>query len=176
MFLLYAGYALAKVPFAISMETKLDLTIMSRDEMERRRLEGAQDLQNGLSQSKVARKFGVSRTTASRWFRALSQNGPESLKKRRATGRPCRLTSEQFARIPEIYAQGALVYGFSDNRWTTARLAAVIESHFGVRYDHDHVGRLMHKLGLRTTDSRRRVAAVFAPSYVPALGQVQPGV
>jgi putative transposase len=160
------------------METKLDTLIMSRDEMEKRRLEAATDLQNGLSQSKVARKYGVSRTTASRWHRALSQAGPDSLKKRRATGRPCRLNSEQFGRIPEIYAQGALSYGFPDNRWTTARLASVIETHFGVRYDHDHVGRLMHKLGLRTTDSRRRAAAaVYAPaSFAAAYGQVQPGV
>jgi transposase len=159
------------------METKLDTIIMSRDEMERRRLEAAVDLNNGLSQSKVARKFGVSRTTASRWHRALEQAGPDSLKKRRATGRPCRLTAEQFTRIPEIYTQGALSFGFPDNRWTTARLAAVIETHFGVRYDHDHVGRLMHKLGLRTTDSRRRAAAaVFAPSFAAAYGQIQPGI
>ena len=57
--------------------------ILSRDEMESRRLLAAQDLQTGLSQSQVARKFGVSRTTASRWNRSLSGNGMEALKKRR---------------------------------------------------------------------------------------------
>ena len=40
--------------------------LLNRDEMESRRLLAAQDLQTGLSQSQVARKFGVSRTTASR--------------------------------------------------------------------------------------------------------------
>src|ERR1019366_8753203 len=35
--------------------------ILTRDEMESRRLLAAQDLQRGLSQSEVARKFGVSR-------------------------------------------------------------------------------------------------------------------
>ena len=69
--------------------------ILTRDEMESRRLLAAQDLQRGLSQSQVARKFGVSRTTASRWYRSLSGKGVESLRKRRAPGRPSRLTAEQ---------------------------------------------------------------------------------
>src|ERR1039458_1110142 len=56
--------------------------ILSRDEMESRRLLAAQDLQTGLSQSQIARKFGVSRTAASRWTRALSGTGVESLRKR----------------------------------------------------------------------------------------------
>src|ERR1700756_4507607 len=60
--------------------------ILNRDEMESRRLLAAQDLQMGLTQSQVARKFGVSRTTASRWHRALDRRGVDSLRKRRATG------------------------------------------------------------------------------------------
>ena len=67
--------------------------ILTRDEMESRRLLAAQDLQRGISQSQVARKFGVSRTTASRWDRALSGKGFEALRKRRAPGRPSRLTA-----------------------------------------------------------------------------------
>lgn len=147
------------------------VSTMTRDEMESRRLEAARDLLNGLSQSRVARKFGVSRTTASRWYRTLSHNGAEALRKRRATGRPSRLTAEQLGLIPGIYAAGARTHGFPDDRWTTARLAAVIESRFGVRYDHDHVGRLMHKLGLR--DSAARAAnATFAASFTASFSPV----
>ena len=146
------------------METGFGTTL-TRDEMERRRLQAATDLQSGLSQSKVARKFGVSRTTASRWYRALSQSGVDSLKKRRATGRPCRLTREQVQQLPAIYAEGATQHGFPDDRWTTVRLATVIETKFGVRYDNDHVGRLMSKLGLRTPRPRRVSRPVMAPHY-----------
>ena len=133
--------------FAERMETILDL--LTRDEMEKRRLEAVEDLQRGLTQSSVARKFSVSRTTASRWNRALQQKGVDALRKRRATGRPSRLTREQLQMIPAIFTEGAVLHGFPDDRWTTLRLAAVIESRFGVHYDHDHVGRLMQKLGLR---------------------------
>src|SRR5437899_4364014 len=147
------------------METILEDSL-NRDDMEKRRLEAVQDLLQGLTQSSVARKFGVSRTTASRWNRALQQKGVESLRKRRATGRPSRLSREQLQLIPDIFAQGAIIHGFADNRWTTARLAAVIEARFGVHYDHDHVGRLMQKLGLREPKRRTQVRP-FAPALYP---------
>src|SRR5260370_17564959 len=75
----------------------------TRDEMESRRLLAAQDLQTGLSQSHVARKFGVSRTTASRWNRALSGKGVEAPRKRRAPGRPSRLTAAQTQAVMQLY-------------------------------------------------------------------------
>ena len=125
-------------------------------------MEAATDLMDGLSQSKVARKFGVSRTTASRWHRAIHEEGAESLRKRRATGRPCRLSPDQVAKIPEIYLQGAAAHGYPDNRWTTARMASVIEQNFNVHYDQDHVGRLLNKMGLRVSTRRRRALRGFA--------------
>jgi len=133
--------------------------------MESRRLLAAQDLQNGLAQHQIARKFGVSRTTASRWHRALHRKGVESLRKRRATGRPCRLNREQQQGVAELFRAGARAAGFVDDRWTTVRFAAAIQLRYSVRYDPDHVGRIMHQLGLR---SRRRVAALPAPEVIYA--------
>ncbi len=69
--------------------------------------------------------------------------------KRRATGRPSRLTADQIDAIRQMYFDGAMAHGFSRDRWTTGRLAQAIERKFGIRYDQDHVGRLMHKFGLR---------------------------
>src|ERR1700730_7767863 len=165
MFLRYSIYALANFRFK-RMETTLDS--LNRDEMEKRRLEAVEDLLRGLTQYSVARKFCVSRTTASRWNRALQQKGGDALRKRRATGRPSRLSREQLQLIPDIFAQGAIVHGFPDNRWTTARLAAVIEARFAVRYDHDHVGRLMQKLGLREPKRRAHPVPEFRLGAYPA--------
>jgi len=133
--------------------------------MESRRLLAAQDLQMGLSQADVARKFGVSRTTASRWYRSLNGKGVEALRKRRASGRPCRLTDEQLRGVAECYRSGPRAAGFVSERWTTGRLAQAIFLRFGVRYDPDHVGRIMHRLGLRErrhrsqTPGKRQFAA-----------------
>src|ERR1043165_537709 len=134
--------------------------ILTRDEMESRRLMAAQDLQTGLKQSQVARKFGVSRTTASRWKRALSGQGVEALRKRRAPGRPSRLTAGQQRGVVEVYNAGPRVAGFDSDRWTTMRFADAIFARFGVRYDPDHVGRIMHRLGLRERRRTRRIADV----------------
>ena len=122
---------------------------LNRDDMETRRLAAASDLLNGTKQSQIARRYGVSRTTASRWQRSILSKGLESLRKRRATGRPSRLTDDQVEAIRGMYFEGALAYGFSSDRWTTGRLAEAIDRRFGIRYDQDHVGRLMHKFGLR---------------------------
>jgi len=123
---------------------------LNRDEMERRRLEAAEDLLNGVTQARVARKFGVSRTTASRWFRTLEGQGLDRLRKRKAPGRPSRMSAGQMAQVREIFAEGPRAFGFDTDRWTTARLAHAIEARFAIRYDPDHVGRLMHRLGLRS--------------------------
>ncbi len=141
--------------------------ILTRDEMESRRLLAAQDLQTGLSQSQVARKFGVSRTTASRWHRAMTGRGVEALRKRRASGRPCRMSTEQRQGATELYHAGPRAAGFDSDRWTTARFAEAIFQRFGIRYDPDHAGRIMHRLGLREQRKRQRPTpnVLYSPGF-----------
>ena len=144
--------------------------ILTRDEMESRRLEAAEDLQRGLSQSQVARKFGVSRTTASRWCRTLTGKGVEGLRKRRAPGRPSRLKPEHLQGVAELYHGGPRAAGFDSDTWTTARFAEAIFARFAIRYDPDHVGRLMHRLGLRERTRARRHSeptVVYGSRYSP---------
>jgi putative transposase len=135
---------------------------LTRDDMETRRLAAARELMDGLTQSQVARRFGVSRTTASRWYRSIVVKGVDGMRKRRATGRPSRLTADQVETIRTMYCEGALAWGFATDRWTTGKLAEAIERRFGIRYDQDHVGRLMHKFGLR----ERRFSYVPGPVFV----------
>ena len=151
------------------MET-IALTVLTRDEMEQRRLLAAADLQGGVSQSAVARKFGVSRTTASRWGRTLNGSGVDGLRKRRAPGRPCRLNQEQFREIAQIYREGPRAAGFDTECWTTVRFADAIFARFGVRYDPDHAGRIMHRLGLRqrTIAAHRHATESYVSRYSPS--------
>jgi transposase len=150
------------------MDTALE-GILTRDEMESRRLTAAQDLQRGLSQSQVARKFGVSRTTASRWQRPLTGKGVEALRKRRAPGRPSRLKGDQLEGAAELYKEGPRAAGFDSDRWTTVRFAEAIFQRFGIRYDPDHVGRIMHRLGLRQRRPRPRHQKT--PAYAFSLSE-----
>ena len=152
--------------------------LLTRDEMESRRLLAAQDLQNGLTQSEVARKFGVSRTTASRWGRTLHGSGVEALRKRRAPGRPCRLSQLQLSGLAEVYQAGPRPAGFDSDRWTTTRFATAIEARFGVHYDPDHVGRIINRLGLRqrVRGRAKRNELPYAAPYAPGPVAVNPAI
>ncbi len=141
---------------------------LNRDDMESRRLAAAKDLLNGSSQSQVARRYGVSRTTASRWHRSIVVKGVDGMRKRRATGRPSRLTADQVDTLRQMFHDGAMAHGFSRDRWTTGKLAEAIERKFGIRYDQDHVGRLMHKFGMRERRFVYAPAAMAAASANPA--------
>ncbi|HLY17516.1 MAG TPA: helix-turn-helix domain-containing protein [Bryobacteraceae bacterium] len=141
--------------------------------MERRRLEAAEDLLKGTTQARVARKFGVSRTTASRWSRTLEGQGLERLRKRKAPGRPSRLSANQMTEVREMFAGGPRAFGFETDRWTTARLAHAIDARFGIRYDPDHVGRLMHRLGLRAKPAAIPLEAPAAEVYNGAASLIE---
>ena len=97
-------------------------------------------------------------------------NGVESLRKRRAPGRPSRLTQDQLKTLTDTYQAGPRAAGFESDRWTTARFADAIFNHFGVRYDPDHAGRIMHRLGLRERRrSRQAVPDVLYTFAAPAV-------
>jgi transposase len=61
---------------------------------------------------------------------------------------------------------GPRAAGFDSDRWTTMRFAEAIFTRFGIRYDPDHVGRMMHRLGLRERKRATRIPEViFTPQY-----------
>ncbi len=97
----------------------------------------------------------------------------EALRKRRAPGRPSRLNRDQISAIMEIYQAGPRVAGFETDRWTTARFAEAIFMRFGVRYDPDHAGRIMHRLGLRERRRTRRIADVHYTFVDPVVAPDQ---
>ncbi|MGE5848521.1 MAG: winged helix-turn-helix domain-containing protein [Candidatus Methylomirabilota bacterium] len=124
--------------------------------LERRRRAAARELQRGVSQAEVARKYAVSRQSVHRWAAALARAGPAALRARTATGRPPKLPRAQLAALPVLLQQGATAHGFETDLWTTARIATLITRRWGVRYDRDHVCRLLHTLGFSWQRPARR--------------------
>jgi transposase len=58
--------------------------------------------------------------------------------------------------------------GLDAERWTTARFAEAIFAKFSVRYDPDHAGRIMHRLGLREkTRNRSRAQEALQATPFP---------
>jgi transposase len=58
--------------------------------------------------------------------------------------------------LPRLLAQGAEAHGFSSPLWTTQRVADLIWRRFRVRYDRDHVCRLLHHFGWSWQKPARR--------------------
>jgi transposase len=102
--------------------------------------------EQGWSQRAIAEVLDVAEETVSRWLARARAGGADVLRARPIPGRPPRLSPEQRYLIPEFLSHGAEAYGFRGQVWTCARVAAVIQEEFGVRYHKDHVRRLLKAL------------------------------
>src|SRR5205085_4943701 len=91
-----------------------------------------------------------------RW-RMMAKQGPDGLKAKPHPGPGARLSDDQLRELEALLLQGAKAHGWSNALWTTARVAQVIERHFGVSFHHDHVGRFLRsRLGWTPQKPTRR--------------------
>ncbi len=118
----------------------------SADLLSDRRRRALTLLKSGLSLNEVARRIECAASSVMRWHDAWRRRGAEALKVRSSPGRPLKLKAAQRRRLVKVLLKGPLAHGYNTNVWTTARIATVIRSEFGVRYHRDHIGRLMHSL------------------------------
>src|SRR5215831_6140370 len=103
---------------------------LTPEQREERRLEAGRLLRaDRLSRAEIARRLGVSRMAVSQWAARLadSPGGLAALKRRRKSGRPPRLTAQQWQDLLGALAEGAMRSGFETERWTLPRVRAVIE-------------------------------------------------
>jgi len=128
----------------------------SAAEIEARRIRALDLLDQGLTLHEVGRRVGCAPTSVARWRDARDAGGAAGLKVRSSPGRPRRLTPRQEERLLRFLQQGATAHGFSTELWTTKRVAELIDRRFGVGYHHDHIGRLLHRLGWSVQRPERR--------------------
>ena len=115
--------------------------------LERRRMEAAELLKRGVSQSEVARRLGVHRQSVIRWARQLAQSGKTGLKKAGRAGRKPRLSSAQLKQIEHALKRWPEALGYATGVWTASRVRELIEERCGVRYHQAHVWRILRQLG-----------------------------
>ena len=119
------------------------------DWREGRRLRGWELAQRGWKQRDIAAALGVTEGAVSQWLARARAGGVAALRHRPPPGVPPKLPRDQLARVPALLARGAAAFGFRGDLWTCPRVAAVIETHFGVRYTAAHVSRLLRALNWR---------------------------
>ena len=102
-------------------------------------MEGIRLLNQGLSQSEVARQVKASHRSVGRWAQAYAELG--------RAGRKPRLSGEDVRRLERGLLQGPEALGYETPLWTSRRVADLIEQEFGVRCHAGHVWRILVGLG-----------------------------
>jgi transposase len=115
--------------------------------LKKRRLEAAQLFGGGATQAEVARRLGVSRVSAMRWYRLWRKGGRGRLGQTPPLGRPSRLDPTQLKRIGQVLLKGPQSQGYTTELWTLPRIAVVVERVSGVRYHPGHVWRVLRGMG-----------------------------
>jgi transposase len=124
-------------------------------ELERRRRRAVDLVGRGESRATVARILGVHPKTLARWLRLA--RSPHGLDARPQGGPRPALADEQLRRLEELLLQGAKAHGWHNQLWTAARVARVIERHFGLRYHPEHVRKILkRRLGWTSQKPKRK--------------------
>ena len=113
-------------------------------------------VEEGHSLQAVARWLRCAASSVMRWRDAVRRRGERAFQVGASPGRPPKLTKRQRQHLVRLLLQGSLAHGYRTDLWTTARVAEVIERHFGIRYHPDHVGRLLHALHWSPQKPERR--------------------
>ena len=117
-------------------------------ELESRRRRGATLLSQCKGVSEVARLIGCSTGSVDRWKKALKRHGPDGLAAKPHPGPKPKLSDAQKRRLVTLLQKGAVAAGYDSDLWTCRRVRDLIAKTEGVWYDLNHVGRILHSLGL----------------------------
>jgi transposase len=123
--------------------------------LERRRKRAVQAVAEGQPRSAVAQVLGVHPKTVARWVRLART--PGGLEARLQPGPAPGLTDADLRRLEGLLTQGAKAHGWPNQLWTAARVARLIDRHFGRRYHPEHVRKVLkRRLGWTSQKPRRK--------------------
>jgi transposase len=124
------------------------LSAEGRARREKLRLQAAQMFGQGMRPVQVARSLRVSTKSAYQWRRRWRAGGDAALASKGAGGAACRLSERQLTRLRAALDAGPAAYGWrEDQRWTLARITALIARLFHVRYTPRGTSYLLHRIG-----------------------------
>jgi transposase len=121
-----------------------------------RRRRALELLDKGFSLNEVARRVGCQASSVMRWRDRRDEVGEKVYEVGASPGRPPKLSPAQKRRLVRLVAKGPLAHGYKTDIWTCDRVRRLIGREFRVRYHRDHVGRLLHQLGLSPQKPERR--------------------
>lgn len=103
----------------------------------------------------IAPDLRVSERSVERWRRAWREGGEDALRSSGPASVP-KLSDDQFALLEQELGRGPAAHGFEDQRWTLARVQAVIGRRFRMRLSVATVRRLLKRHGRSWQAQARR--------------------
>ncbi len=126
----------------------LDIRKLPRKAMEQLRMSAVRRVEDGESPEDVATALGVNRRTIYRWLSAYHYGGVDALRRRKASGRPGKLSGKQMEKLARILrTKNPLQLKFEYALWTISMIRRLIRDQFGVALSDVSVGRLLRRLG-----------------------------
>lgn len=122
------------------------LTDAERAARERIRRQAVERFERGEKNREVAAALRVSERSVERWRRAWRERGETGLLSLGSPGRP-KLSEMEFAGLERELERGPLAHGWSDQRWTLARVKTLIGRLFHVSYTLEGTWRLLKRQG-----------------------------
>jgi len=135
------------------------LTALGRSRREQVRFEAAEMFTQDTDARQIARSLRVSTKSVYQWRRAWRAGGEKALASKGASGTACKLNEDQVTRLGAALDAGPAACGWNqDQRWTLARVAALVNRLFGVSYTPRGVSYLLHRLGFTPQVPAHRAA------------------
>ena len=136
-----------------------ELTAQGRSRREKVRLEAAEMFAQDADARQSGRSLRLSTKSVYQWRRAWRSGGEAALASKGPGGSACKLDEGQLARLGAALEAGPAACGWDqDQRWTLARVAALIARLFGVDYTLRGVSYLLHRLGFTPQVAAHRAA------------------
>jgi putative transposase len=124
------------------------LTVEGRSRREQLRLQAAEMFAHDAGARLIARELRVSAKPVCQWRRPWRAGGEKALASKGAGGNPGKLDQAQIAQLRAVLEAGPAACGRAqDQRWTLARVAALVTRLFEVSYTLRGMSYLLHRLG-----------------------------
>jgi transposase len=124
------------------------LTAEGRARREDVRLQAARLFEQDMDAGRIAKILRVSAKSVYQWRRAWRAGGDTALASKGPGGYGCKLDEQKLARLRAALDSGPAAAGWdTDQRWTLARVTALIARLFHVPYTLRGVSYLLHRMG-----------------------------
>ncbi|MCX5562786.1 winged helix-turn-helix domain-containing protein [Streptomyces sp. NBC_00038] len=131
------------------------LTDAERTAREQVWLQAVACFRGGEKNREIAAALQVSERSVERWRRQWREDGQARVASKGSPGRP-RLFDAQMARLERELERGPLAHGWSDQRWTLARVKTLIDRLCHVSYTVEGTWRLLRRNGWSWQQPARR--------------------